>query len=465
MIKKVLAVLALTLAVCLLPTAAWGYSTADISGAPIVRVMLDSSYGYDSYSFTVTNGTYYIVAEDSLNGSSVYRSYMTVYDKISSGGSFTMSAGSGRIAVPENRDCTCKYGYYSYRGGFKAVTSGTYSYCINQLDVESYLYGIIGNEISEWNDDSMKAQAVAARSYAIANISSDNRYYDVTGSVYSQVYRGYSSESARIRAAVDETCGWILTYKGEVVEAYYSASNGGHSENIENVWIGEDVPLVGVYCPYDKVAGTDPYYGSYAASCWSWTEEYSPDNMVSLANNYGNTDIGEFVSVSMSTTYNGQTSVSGRAMQVTIKGTRDSVTATKDEIRSLLNLKSTLFTFGSDGATSAGTFVLSKGDKLTGWTDLNELFAVSGSGSVTAAGGSDSSIYVLSESGSSRLSKSAGTTSTTVSGNVVINGHGYGHGVGMSQWGAIAMGDNGFSWREIIDLFYCRDGIKLECCY
>ena len=165
----------------------------------------------------------------------------------------------------------------------------------------------------------------------------------------------------------------------------------------------------------------------------------------------------------MSTTYNGQTSVSGRAMQVTITGTNGSVTATKDNIRSLLNLKSTLFTISGNGSPPASAYVVSKGDKLTNWENISGLYAQPDSGSVVEAGGSADKIYVLSADGRSSLSKVG--SSTSANGNIVINGFGYGHGVGMSQWGAIAMGDNGFSWQEIIDLFYCQGGVKMTKCY
>ena len=191
--------------------------------------------------------------------------------------------------------------------------------------------------------------------------------------------------------------------------------------------MSNDVPLIGVACPYDKVAGTDSRYGSYAASCWSWTVECTPAELVYLANSYGRTNIGDFVGITMSTTYNGQTSVSGRAMQVTIKGTRDSVIATKDDIRSLLDLKSTLFTISGDGATAVRAYVIGKNDKLTAWEDISGLYAESASGSVVKAGGSDDGFYVLSANGLTKLSNN----SVSNGGNVVIKGYGYGHGVGL----------------------------------
>ena len=94
---------------------------------------------------------------------------------------------------------------------------------------------------------------------------------------------------------------------------------------------------------------------------------------------------------------------------------------------------------------------------LTGWENISGLYAVSGSGSVVPAGGSEGVIYVLSADGKSQLNNG----NVVSGGNVVISGYGYGHGVGMSQWGAIAMGDNGYTWQDIIGLFYCQGGVEM----
>ena len=172
-----------------------------------------------------------------------------------------------------------------------------------------------------------------------------------------------------------------------------------------------------------------------------------------------NTDIGDYESITMSTTYNGKTSVSGRAMIVTIKGTEGSVSATKDNIRSLLKLKSTLITIMDNSSSPVAAYVLGANASLSPWETLVNLYAKSAASTILAAG-SANTIYVRSANGVSTLSKSQATSQ-----NIVITGNGYGHGVGMSQWGAIAMGDAGYSWEEIITHYYCSGGIEITQYY
>lgn len=412
---------------------------------PEVRVLLKSSSSASSYTITVKQGVYDILMQQD-------ESYVsTIY----AGDSYTFNINDGQMAVPAEDDSLFQFDGTSYRGSFKTMSNGSYNYAINQLDVEHYLYGVVGRELGyNYHIESTKAQAVSARSYAIGNISSKNKYYDLTTTTSSQVYGGYDAETAHIRKAVDATSGMVLLYEGAVVPAFFSSSAGGHSEDIEKVWVSDDVPIVGVPSPYDAQSAN---YSTYGASCWSWVVEYTPAELVALANKYGKTDIGEYLGITMSTTDNGQTSVSGRAMIVTIKGTNGSVSATKDNIRGLLNLKSTLITITDNTADPIAAYVLGKegAEKLTPWQSLIELFAQSAS-SISKMNGDNENLYVISRDGVTTIDKS-----TPLVEKVVISGRGYGHGVGMSQWGAIAMGDNGYSWQEIIEHYYCSGGIEL----
>jgi stage II sporulation protein D len=123
---------------------------------------------------------------------------------------------------------------------------------INELPLEEYLVGLINCEISSlWPIEAVKAQAVIARSYAI--FQKDNRknaLYHLESSVMDQVYNGADIEDSRAARAVKETAGEVLTYGGGVIQAFYHANCGGHTEAAVNVW-GADVPyLQGVDCTY-----------------------------------------------------------------------------------------------------------------------------------------------------------------------------------------------------------------------
>ena len=217
------------------------------------------------------------------------------------------------------------------------------------------------------------------------------------------------------------------------------------------------MPIRGVPSPHDAWAAN---YGSYGASTYSWTVEYTPQELVALANSYGGTDIGTYQGISYSTTLNGKTSVSGRAMTVTITGSKGSVTATKDNIRSLLDLKSTLITISDGSSGTSATYIKGSDGQAIAFDDLSEVYAVSGSGGVMKANGDETTLYVAGSSGVASVVNK--TTANSSSGNIIISGKGYGHGVGLSQFGAIGMGDDGYSWREIIEHYFCQgNGIKL----
>lgn len=104
---------------------------------------------------------------------------------------------------------------------------------VNVLPLEDYLSGVLGNEMPpDFPDEALKAQAVAARTYALRRkLGSSEQPYHLGSSVLHQVYRGLDRENPRVRSAVDSTYGEILTYDLEPIEAYFHASCGGHTES------------------------------------------------------------------------------------------------------------------------------------------------------------------------------------------------------------------------------------------
>ncbi len=131
-----------------------------------------------------------------------------------------------------------KYGTCTYLGNMTFDVSNCALRAINTLPIEQYLYGVVPNEMSNrFPIDALKAQAVCARAYAAARCSQyGSRAYDLVDTSKDQVYKGYASKNIRAIAAVDATCGQVLTYEGDIIEAYYSASNGGQTEKTGNVW-------------------------------------------------------------------------------------------------------------------------------------------------------------------------------------------------------------------------------------
>ncbi len=112
---------------------------------------------------------------------------------------------------------------------------------INTLPIERYLYGVVPYEMSNtYPIEALKAQAVCARGYAVVNCSVNRRrVYDILDTSADQVYHGYASKYTRAIKAVDETAGQVLTYKSDIIQAYYSASNGGQTEPTTNGWTAD----------------------------------------------------------------------------------------------------------------------------------------------------------------------------------------------------------------------------------
>ncbi len=130
---------------------------------------------------------------------------------------------------------------------------------INDLPLEDYLVGLINCEISsQWPMEAVKAQAVIARSYAIYQREArKNALFHLESSVMDQVYEGCDIEDSRASRGVKETFGEVLTYGGNVIQAFYHSNCGGHTEASENVW-GFPLPyLKGVDCKYCLT--TNPY--------------------------------------------------------------------------------------------------------------------------------------------------------------------------------------------------------------
>jgi len=126
---------------------------------------------------------------------------------------------------------------------------------VNSLDIDSYIKGVVAAEMpSSWHREALKAQAVAARSYARA-ASPRSRAFDHYPDTRSQVYRGVAGERRSTNSAVRATARQVLTYEGKVITAYFFSTSGGHTENVENIFGGDPQPyLVGVPDRFDNIS-------------------------------------------------------------------------------------------------------------------------------------------------------------------------------------------------------------------
>lgn len=167
--------------------------------------------------------------------------------------------------IPENPlDGTVTVDGVPFPGSMRVIVRDrTLVTVVNHLDLETYLSGVLGSEVPlEWPLEAIKAQAVAARTYALYRIrtASPLAPYDLTATTESQVYGGWrkertGAERARLRAALSETRGQALTFAGRIFQANYHAVCGGHTDPAWMLVGGEAVtPLRGVPCDYCRRA-------------------------------------------------------------------------------------------------------------------------------------------------------------------------------------------------------------------
>lgn len=360
---------------------------------------------------------------------------------------------------------------YRYYGGFRYERIGGGDLTVvNIVDLETYIKGVVPYEMSSsWPLEALKVQAVCARSYAYINIHSGKHtsyHFDVCNTTDCQAYYGAGTNSSSYQAtertdqAVDETAGEYAWYDGQVIEAFYSSSHGGASESVYNVW-GTSLERYPYLCGVE-----DPYEADMASknSYSSWTVSYTSSELAQRLENYGYDASSGIESLTL--TY----SDLGNVIQVRANY-RDggSDTIRPSSMRSVFGISSIRFTVNGQAASSGSGTTSSSGGGLTanGSTSLDSqgtYTVISGSGSLSQAG--LDGLYAISGSGSITPAEDAASgggsgtdtptgTQVTVSGSSYsFQGSGNGHQLGLSQYGAWAMAERGFTYEEIIEFYY-----------
>ena len=139
----------------------------------------------------------------------------------------------------------------NYRGSFYIYENKGKCMVVNHVAVEDYLPGVLGKEMGKtWPIEALKAQSIAARSYALhKRKKSTHPHYDIFSSVQDQVYGGQSSESKVIRKAVKATQGIVLVFKNRLLQAFYHSSCGGETNVPLDVWGKKHPAYRSVFCP------------------------------------------------------------------------------------------------------------------------------------------------------------------------------------------------------------------------
>ncbi len=302
---------------------------------------------------------------------------------------------------------------------------------VNILDREAYINCVISQEMGDsWPIEALKAQAVAARSYAATCSGGDHARYhfDLCATTHCQAYPGCAQIGAGTTQAAEETRGEYVRYQGEICQAYYFSSDGGATEDVRNVWSGNSVLpyLKGVADPWES--GAESRIPNYRWS-YTFTKERLAEKLRASGRN-----CAELVDVRPTYTEMGNI----KSLIFTDKNGK-SWTITGDRCRTLLGVKSVRFAVEGGG----GSYFVDEGVPLETVTGA---YAIDGSGNVSKVGGAP---YVLTGSGLETLQPPP-----QQSDSFIVSGSGSGHNVGMSQWGAYAMAKQGKTYRDILTFYY-----------
>lgn len=344
---------------------------------------------------TVTSGRY-----QASDGSFLSTGATTT---LTEGKSLSATEGNGRI----------RWNGTEYRGDLSCINGNI----INKLAMEDYLYGVVMKELGGYAPglEALKAQAVACRNFACRRLENPRSAdYDILSTTSDQAYGGYSGESSdsavgqRVHEAVDATAGQVMYYDGVLVEAYYCANAGGATESAANVW-GSDRPylqsvesLWDAY-PFRGDAGT--YTSLKFPTSYEWTYTVSFGDLAKKI-----TGIGAITDVTVS--HEGCSS--GYAKKVVVTGTGGTKSYTGSQFRSLLGLRSANFDVVIGRSIAANrTF----SDCYINTADFDNALRMTGK-------------------------------------MLTVNGRGYGHSVGMSQWSACVMAERGYDYLSILNRFY-----------
>lgn len=268
-----------------------------------------------------------------------------------------------------------------YRGKTLLIPQKGGLTAVNYVELEQYLYSVLGAEMNgSWPQEALKAQAVAARSYALNKRSeSQTDIYDLEDTQASQVYKGLETESSGTYTAVDATAGQVLTYGGQIILAVFHSSSGGHTENVEDVWT-QPLPYLRGVPDFDQ-----------GAPVYEWTQTFSRSELSAKISGVGN-----IVSIMPQ-----RTTAFGSIITMKVVGDRGSKVVSGATLKEALNLRSTRFT-------------------------------------------------VTPQYGTVAVAGKSGQAPTAFQ----VKGKGFGHAVGMSQWGAHNMARKGYNYQQILLHYY-----------
>lgn len=306
--------------------------------------------------------------------------------------------------IPRGKGNRIKIDKKRYRGIIKIIPIGQNVQVVNVVYMEDYLRGVVPPEIGKRSDkeiESVKAQAVAARTYALGHLQQySGAAYDLRSSIMDQVYLGVDVENSVVNRAIDATAGSVVMFEDKFIDAYYHSTCGGSTDDINQVWDRPEVPFLKAVsdsgaCSWSK------YY--------TWEETFTEKQLRGRIEQYLASDRGRDLRIGrIEDLIVREQTPGGRVSKLTVRTTNDLFHFKKDRIRWVI------------GRTSNADLILP-----------SDRFEV-------------------------KIERDAQGFISRV--NFV--GRGYGHGVGMCQCGAIGLSREGWTYEDILRHYYTNTEIR-----
>ena len=287
-----------------------------------------------------------------------------------------------------------------YRGRLQVLVGGSGLRAINHVGLESYLPSVVGSEMpASWPQAALRAQAVAARTYALRQRKPADPF-DLSATVSSQVYKGVDAETPSTREAVLSTRGQVLMYGSSLANAVFHSSSGGATENSGDLW-SQQLPYLVSVPDFDQ-----------ASPVQTWQQRLEPEQLQQAFAEIGGAQRIDVLS----------TTSTGRVRQARVSGPSGTLVVSGAQLRSRLGLRSTMVRFELVPSELAASELAA----LPPLPLLPEQYEV---------GGFQPQVQLPLPS-------------------LLAVGRGYGHGVGMSQWGALGLAQRGQSYDQILRHYY-----------
>ena len=230
----------------------------------------------------------------------------------------------------------------AYRGTIELVENSRGKLnVVNILDLDDYLKGVVPNEMPPSKFDAieaLKAQAVAARTYALKNEGRFRREgYQLCATIACQVYRGADSERPLSSEAVEATRGIVIEYHGELIDSLYTSTCGGHTEDAKNIFRTMDAPyLRSASCPPENAPEVDPRLVEVSGYHLKWTVRVTRADLEKILRK--TLPLDELLDLEPV-----EYGISSRVIELKVKGRKRDFTLRGLEVKSALGLKDSLF--------------------------------------------------------------------------------------------------------------------------